>query len=274
MIRLLSLSPDVRGDAHIALTAGQRLSPAGRALLAQARAAVVPQSIRAEAYGLCRSLCPRIFPDWSRRFGFQGKVGNLRLFEDLHLPHPATRAFGSVAEFRRLHPPGSPPPLPFPLVVKPHRGGGGFLVSLARDPAGLDAALAGLLAREAAGEPGFVVQEFVDHGGRDLRVVLLGSREVTYWRIQDNPAEFRNNVGRGARIEARGDPALTARGRDLARALRETSGINLAAVDVLFTPAGIPLLSEINFTFGRKGVGGTRNFRAMLQEEADRFSSL
>ncbi|MBU2489753.1 MAG: glutathione synthase [Proteobacteria bacterium] len=271
MIRLISLHPQVHGDAGFALPAGRSLSSGQRKLLSRARAAVVPQSIREAAWAECLALCPRIFPDYHCRFGWEGKRGNHRLFASLGLPHPATRSFASVAEFARLHPPGAPLPLAFPLVVKADQGGGGFCVFLVRNPDGFCAALSALKAREAAGEPGFVVQEYVDHGGRDLRVVLVGKRMIPYWRVQDNPAEFRNNLGRGARIEPRGDPVLTARGLDAAKALRQRSGINLAAVDILFRPGGDPLLSEVNFVFGRKGVGGTPRFRSILREEVEQW---
>jgi len=109
--------------------------------------------------------------------------------------------------------------------------------------------------------------------GRDLRVVVIGSKMFSYWRVQDKPDEFRNNVCRGGRIVAEMEPELTQKGIGLAKDLCSKTGINLAAVDIFFD-GRTPLLGEINFVFGRKGVGGTPRFRALLNEAVKEWTLL
>ena len=53
------------------------------------------------------------------------------------------------------------------------------------------------------------------------------------------------------------------------------TGINLAAFDVLFDrsqPEPEPLLSEINFLFGRKGLGGSPRFYELLNQAVQQWA--
>jgi len=53
------------------------------------------------------------------------------------------------------------------------------------------------------------------------------------------------------------------------------TGINLAAFDVLFDrsqPEPQPLLSEINFLFGRKGLGGSLSFYGLLNQAVHQWT--
>jgi ribosomal protein S6--L-glutamate ligase len=102
--------------------------------------------------------------------------------------------------------------------------------------------------------------------------VVIGTSLYPYWRCQPDPAEFRNNVGRGASIDYNLDPDLREKGVACVRLFCEKTGINLAAFDLLFDrsrPDPEPLLSEINFMFGRKGVGGSARFLTYLQQAVD-----
>ncbi|MBI9074504.1 MAG: hypothetical protein JEZ02_03755 [Desulfatibacillum sp.] len=156
-------------------------------------------------------------------------------------------------------------PLPYPFVLKNDQGGCGFGIFLVANNQDLQHALCFL--KKQGGR--FVIQQYVDHGGKDLRVVMVGDQVHTYWRCQETPGEFRNNVGRGASIDPKGDPALTTAGVDCVLKLKRLSGINLAAVDIMFDKKEKkPLISEINFVFGRKGVGGTPAFRKLFETAA------
>ena len=50
------------------------------------------------------------------------------------------------------------------------------------------------------------------------------------------------------------------------------TGVNLAAFDLVFPADDTgPLFLEINYTFGRTGLGGSENFYLLLQEAVDRW---
>jgi ribosomal protein S6--L-glutamate ligase len=47
------------------------------------------------------------------------------------------------------------------------------------------------------------------------------------------------------------------------------AGINLAGFDLMFPDEGPPVFIEINFNFGRKGLGGTPGFRKLFKEAVE-----
>lgn len=254
---VISFHPRLVGDLQLRLPRAGPLGAELRALLRRAWAAVLPQSVSGEHYRAVGSLCPRVFPDYTWRFGpegegYEGKAGAAALFARLALPHPRTFRFDSPQALKAHLARHGGLPLPFPLVLKGDGGGGGNWVFLVRDAAGLAAPLERL---EVRGWP-VVIQEYVEHGGRDCRVVVLGRRLFSYWRRQPAGGEWRTNVGRGAAIDRAGEPRLRRSAEEaVARACRLT-GLNLAAFDVIFGPREEPLLLEVNYLFGRKGLPG------------------
>ncbi len=264
---IVSLHPHFRGDFGQSLSLKTLFSDQTSGFLKQARAIVVPQSIQAREYAFCQEFTPHIFPDYSCRFGYEGKAGNFQLLKQFNLPHPSTFQYESVKDWQDRHPANQNLPLPYPFVIKNDEGGCGFGIFLINSSQDLSLALNFLRSQEEKSSGGFVIQEYVDHGGKDLRVVLLGDQFLTYWRRQDNPGEFRNNVGRGASIDPDGDPGLTSTGVEVVLDLKKRTGINLAAIDVMFDKiAQQPLITEINFVFGRKGIGGTIAFRQLFNQ--------
>ncbi len=263
---IVSLHPHFAGDINIA---PRSLSSALEITLWMARAVVVPQGIQPKDYALCRKCQDNIFPNYDNRFEYEGKAGNSALFQKAGLPCPETRAYASAAKWRQAHPTSRDLPFEPPFVMKADKGGCGHGILLVRDPGEVDQALGFMESSIHNPTGGFVAQQWIDHGGRDLRVVLMGDSVHTYWRYQKQAGEFRNNVGRGAGIDPMGDPEKTQAGIDLVRKLQRCTGINLAAVDVMFDgPEGPPLLGEINFVFGRKGMGGSTVFRSLFNQAA------
>jgi ribosomal protein S6--L-glutamate ligase len=268
---VVSLHPHFSGDIRVALTPGKEFSREELLLFSQARAAIVPQSIKEKQYEALRSRCRHIFPSYASRFHYPGKVGNMRLFQRLGLPHPRSVGYVSVADFHARHPGLATSPHDYPFVLKGNEGGGGTQVFLVRNREELFTTLFRLSKTRSYPTP-IVAQEFIPHGGRDLRVVVVGRRAHTYWRVQENRREFRCNVGQGAVIDPEGPAAHTKAGRELALALCAKAEINLAAVDVVFdatSPVPCPMLLEINFVFGRKGLGGSGNFRRVFAGAAE-----
>jgi len=272
---IVSFHPRVKGDVNLRLTLKGILSDKETELIASARAIVVTQSIKAHQYEFCRSYCAKLFPDYTCRFGFEGKYGNIQLFRKFNAPHPDTACYKSVQDFKLCHFKNEEPIMPFPFVLKGDRGGGGWAVFLIKNGYDLTERLELLANEHLHPTKRFIAQTYVPHGGRDLRAVVIGRTIKAYWRCQYKPGEFRNNVGRGAVINYDLDPELKEKGIRCVKAFCSKTGINLAAFDVLFDrsqPEPEPLLSEINFLFGRKGLGGSLSFYDLLNQAVHQWT--
>ncbi|MBW2259778.1 MAG: hypothetical protein JRF18_04925, partial [Deltaproteobacteria bacterium] len=264
----------VKGDVNLRLTLKGLFSDKDTKLIASCRAAIVTQSIKAHQYAACKEYCSNLFPDYTYRFGFEGKCGNIDLFRRFNAPCPETICYESVEDFRFRHFKGQEPVMSFPFVLKGDRGGGGWAVFLIENEHDLMMRLDILDDDSLHAARRFIAQEYVPHGGRDLRVVVIGKTSKAYWRCQNKPGEFRNNVGRGAAIDYEIDPELRDEGIACVEGFCSKTGIDLAAFDVLFDrsqESPKPLLSEINFLFGRKGLGGSLRFYELLNEAVRRW---
>ena len=103
-----------------------------------------------------------------------------------------------------------------------------------------------------------------------MRVVVVGQTFSSYWRIQNSNQNFRSNLARGAFIDTKTDPDLQHAARAAVKNFCGQTGINLAGFDVLFLPkstSNTPLLLEINYYFGRRGLGGSERFYESLNAE-------
>ncbi|MDZ7697590.1 MAG: hypothetical protein U5R49_11935 [Deltaproteobacteria bacterium] len=102
-----------------------------------------------------------------------------------------------------------------------------------------------------------------------MRVVIVGDRLITYWKRSGDPQQPITTISRGARIDPQWKPALQQKGEIEARRLSAQTGINLAAVDFVFALADAnpdPLFLEINYYFGRRGLGGSESYYRLLYE--------
>lgn len=274
---IASLHPCIRKDINI-LCAGRSLTDREKKRLQKARAVILPQGVTAEVYRDCRRLVPRVFPNYDLRFGLEGKIGDALLFEYFQVPHPRTLAFSDRKSFQHSFPdPDLPPALlsGYPLVLKGNGGGEGslvFRIDSARDLGDrLD-----LLCHSSARDQGFVLQEFIDHGGRDLRVVILYDQLFAYWRVQPDPSRFQTNQLQGGTIDPDGDPRLKKEALKAVERFCRRAGIQVAGLDILFNRSrdpGTPLFLEINYYFGRRGLGGSLRFYELLEQAADRWLS-
>ncbi len=123
---------------------------------------------------------------------------------------------------------------------------------------------------EKSGQTGFLLQEYIASGRKTLRVVIIGQQAISYWRIQENTAGFYSNLSKGAVIDAEAEPAQQHKAVALVKHLCKRTGINLAGFDVIFSPErenAEPMLLEINYFFGRKGLGGSEAYYRILQNE-------
>ncbi len=267
---VVSFHPSVPGDRFF--WARGRVTEEVAAVLRSAAAVILPPTVSRELYWLCRGLCPNVFPNYDARFRGEGKVGDTLLFWALSVPHPKTVVCPRVESLVGDHPemgstPGVPP---FPFVIKGSAGGEGSQAWLVRSAEDLEEVLGLLKGLERRGQYGFVVQEFIEGLDRDLRVVVVGEHMEAYWRCGSG---FHNNLARGGELDRCSDTHLMELGMDAVRGVCRRTGINLAAFDVAFRPGGQePLLMEINYTFGLKGIGAGR-FAELLNREVERWLS-
>lgn len=264
---VLSYHPVIEGDVN-RLCAGRELDEEDRQWMKRADAIILPQGCRESFYRAAVRHCRHVFPNYRARFLYPGKIGDIRLFRALGLPHPPSRLFLSVNHCPAHFWIG----LRYPIVMKSAYGGEGSLVFKADCPEEALRFLKIYEGMERSGFPGFVVQPFVENDGRDLRVVVVGQTMISYWRVQKDPSNFLHNAAQGAEIDAAADPELQAVGRSWVRSLCRLTGIDLAGIDLLFSLKGLekrepPVFLEINWYFGRKGLGGSEAFYTLLQKE-------
>ena len=271
---ILSFHPCIRGDENV-IVAGRGPTPAEEALVRRAEAVILPQGVREDLYEMCRRHCRRLFPNYDCRFAYPGKLGDIRLFRALGIRHPETVVFADVADYRRRYPlERGVFPFPPPFVVKGDTGGEGHLVFRIHQPDQLEGILAIFAGMETSGFPGFLAQELINHGGRDLRVVVLHDHVLSYWRVQRDAAQFLTNLSAGAVMDTESDPDLRQRAEALVRHLCQKSGIDLAGIDVMFDlrePSPAPLVVEINYWFGRRFFGSSRVYYRHLLEAIRRW---
>jgi ribosomal protein S6--L-glutamate ligase len=263
---IVSFHPLFEGDLNI-LCAGRDPGPAELAAIQSAAAVILPQGCTRPLFEMAQRNCGHVFPNYAARFRYPGKTGQIRLFRETGTPHPASALFAGVADYQVRHGDGLCPGLP--CVFKFDWGGEGDTVFLVRSQAELGELLRQAAACEATGQRGFLLQEYIACANRSLRVAVIGEKLVSYWRIGDGTAGFHANVSKGAAIDACSDPALMDQAERMVAAFCRRTGIDLAGLDVIFEMDGNPpkpLLLEINYYFGRVGLGGAEAYHRMLAE--------
>lgn len=268
---ILSYHPVLAGDVN-RICAGRDPNESDFEAMRQARAILLPQGCRQSLYEAAREHCPLLFPDFNCCFKYPGKLGDIELFRKHGYPHPKSWLFPTVSTC----PASFWEEMDYPVVLKSNYGGEGSLVFKLDEPGDGPPLLAMLGRMESSDLCGSLVQEWVPSDGRDLRVVVMGDRFYSYWRVQKDPNNFLHNVSKGAVLDAESDPELQRMGIRLVRDFSLQTGINLAGFDLMFPfrdgrICPEPLFLEINYYFGRKGLGGLESYYGLLREAADEW---
>jgi ribosomal protein S6--L-glutamate ligase len=269
-LMVVSFHPLFKADQNI-LCAGRDPGPADLAAIREAAAVILPQGCPRRLYDMARNNCPHIFPNYDVRFRYPGKIGQIKLFLEASLPHPATETFLSTAEFWRCYPDASSPQLP--LVFKFDWGGEGDTVFLVQSANELEELLQHTARCEASGQSGFMLQKYIPSGNRSLRVAIIGDSTISYWRIREEPG-FHASLSKGAKIDTQADPELKEIAETIVADFCRRVGINLAGLDVIFDPnqsSPQPLVLEINYFFGRVGLGGSEEYYRLLKKAIRRW---
>ena len=267
---IVSFHPLFEADKNI-ICAGRQPIEGDLAAIRAADAVILSQGCYQALYEMARENCPHVFPNYDARFKYPGKINQIKLFRKVKATHPASEIYSRVASFQqRYHEGLTKLSFNFPLVFKFDWGGEGETVYLINSTENLQKMLKKAAEYEKSGQAGFILQEYIPSKGRTLRVVILGQRVVSYWRIQENNDGFYSNLSKGAAIDSEAQPGLQQKAVALIKYLCQKSGINLAGFDVIFSSENEnpdPMLLEINYFFGRKGLGGSENYYRMLLAE-------
>jgi ribosomal protein S6--L-glutamate ligase len=271
---ILSYHPCFSADKNL-LCAGRNPGAEDLVAIRAADAVILPQGCSQSLYEMARNNCRHVFPNFDVRFEYTGKIGQARLFKEADVPHPGTEAFPGVDAFSKHY--GSisaKPGCGFPFVFKFDWGGEGHHVHLIKSPEEFLNILETAKNFERTGQTGFIIQDKIFSRNRSLRVVVIGGAYISYWRIQENVEKFGSNIAKGAVIDACADPDLQEIG---VRSVKDFCGkheINLAGFDLLFSSEvenKTPFFLEINYFFGRKGLGGSKKFYELLTAEIEKW---
>ena len=271
---ILSFHPCYVADVN-RLCAGRAPDADDRAAIRRATGVILPQGCQPALYRMARENCPHVFPNYDVRFQYPGKTGQARLFKKMGQACPCTWIFEDSDQFHQRW--ADVRDAGFPLVLKLDWGGEGDTVFMMQSPADLEQAMAAAVEYERTGQRGFVLQTFVPHGNRSLRVAVIGKTMMAYWRVQDEATVFGTSLAKGARVDHQSDPHLRRLALDVVTDFCLHTGVNLAGIDVIFDEADRsgdnpqPLLLEINYFFGRTGLGGSERFYTLFQDAVDRW---
>lgn len=267
---IVSFHPLFEADKNI-ICAGREPGADDLAAVKSAEAVILPLGCRQSLYEMARDNCRHVFPDYETRFNYPGKIGQMRLFQTNGTAHPHAETYASLADFRRQSGDGSNDiAFGLPCVFKFDWGGEGETVYLINSREDLKTVLQKAADFEKSGQKGFLLQEYIPTEGKTLRVVIIGRALISYWRVQDDTEAFLSGVSRGARIDAALEPERQNVAKVFVKNLCNKTGINLAGFDVIFAPVKEyikPLMLEINYFFGRRGLGGSDAFYEILKRE-------
>ncbi len=260
---ILSFHPCFTADKQIIFYSRRKINGNDISLINSAELIILPQACSEELYKLCEESGADVFPDYRTRFRYPGKTGQSFLIKEKGLDQPITFVWNSTEDFLKKFDESHNHEYPFILKAdKAHEGEGIFVIKKKSE---LNSALHELEKKRNK----FVSQEFILSHGNILRVVIMGDNYISYWKRPGDSQSEITSMKNGAVVDGEWRPELQKKGRAEAKKLSNRTGINLAALDFIFNideenPKA--LLLEINYYFGRRGLGGTINYYKMLHE--------
>ena len=267
---IVSYHPLFIADKNI-LCAGRKPDADDLALIKSAKAVILGQGCYQKLYEMARANCANVFPNYDTKFKYPGKIGQIKLFRKINAKHPTTGIYSNLASFhKRYRQKPERFPARFPIVFKLDWGGEGETVYLVNSADHLLKMLKHIAAYEQSGQTGFLLQEYIACGNKSLRVVVIGNRFISYWRVMQNSNNFCASLSKGAGIDSEAEPDLQQKAVTVVKEICQITGINLAGFDVIFSSEindPDPMLLEINYFFGRKGLGGSEAYYKILDEE-------
>ena len=159
---------------------------------------ILPQYCNSELYRACKSSSAQIFPNYDARFEYPGKIGQSLLFKKYECPHPETQQWASVRTFTEAYEGERDFAHRMPFLIKgdqAHEAEGIYTIT---DRGALEASLEDLERLEGMGSSGFISQQLIRAEGNVLRVVIIGSRTISYWKRARETGQMITTISRGA----------------------------------------------------------------------------
>ncbi len=271
---ILSFHPCFVGDKNL-LCAGREPGADDLAAIKASDAVILPQGCYQSLYEMAYYNCPNVFPNFDTRFKYEGKIGQAQLFKETNVEHPKTETYPGIDDFYKINRYRSTRlPFDFPFVFKLNWGGEGNQVCLIESYEQFEKALHVAKSSEKSGQKGFLLQEYIPSQNRSIRVAVIGQTFISYWCIQKNKETFCANLAKGAVIDADVDKDLQSSAVSSVQDFCSKTGINLAGFDLLYSSEAeiqTPVFLEINYYFGRRGLGGSEKFYKILNAEIKRW---
>ncbi len=258
----VSFDPQVRAEENVPPFSSLE-DPRLVSLIGGAVGVILPVYLTPTRYASITRHAADWFPRLESRYLYRGKCSQIRLFRQLGVRHPESLLFPSPSVLLEVSRRGEIS-WSYPLVLKGDSGGGGVAVFPVHNPGELQKYLGKLKENEPA-----LLQRWVHHGGRDLRVVAYGSHVVSYFRVGDG--SFYNNVCRGGSLDHHSDPDIQGKGCRAVLDFCRRATIHVAGFDLMFPDSGPPVFVEINFHFGRKGLGGSQAHRHHMRRAIEQW---
>ncbi len=130
----------------------------------------------------------------------------------------------------------------YPVVIKLISGYGGEGVMRASNASDLGPFVDAL----TLFEQDVCLQEFIEHPGEDVRVIVVGDRTYSYKRVATGEEEWRSNVAQGAERVEYDAPAEV---RETAVTAARLAGFDICGVDIIQTEEA-PYVIELNMSPG------------------------
>ena len=131
----------------------------------------------------------------------------------------------------------------FPVVIKLLHGSGGQGVALLKDKASAVSTIQSLIKART----NILLQQYINSGGKDYRVIVMGNQVVASYQRSAPRGEFRANL----QVGGQGSPVkLSDQDKSICIRAAQAIGLKIAGVDIIKDQSGNTFLIEVNSNFG------------------------
>lgn len=174
------------------------------------------------------------------------KILTQLILQQNNIPMPTTYLSSSANAAKKLL-----AKLNFPIIMKFPQGTGGKGVMFSDSFAAASSMLDALTALK---QP-FLIQEYVETEGADIRAIVVGDKVVASMKRKAEKGETRANIHAGGKGE---QCVLDTHTKKIAVNTAKAIGAEICAVDILESNRG-PLVIEVNLSPGLQGITGATN---------------